>query len=80
MEGSSQQSGSSKKKSRPVGPIRIHTDGKPFGPYYDALVDHLSWYVCHCDEFSPILTWTDHKHAGRVEVLYRELTVSYLDY
>ena len=80
MEGSSSQQSRSKKKSRPVGPICIHTDGKPFGPYYDALVDHLSRHVCHCDEFSPILSWTDHKHAGRVEVLYRELTVSYLDY
>jgi hypothetical protein len=81
MEGSSSGTQSrSKKKNKPVGPIKIHTDGKPFGTHYDALADSIARHVTHCDEFSPVLSWPEHKNAGRVQRLYMELTVSYLAY
>lgn len=80
MASSSSYTGKSKKKNRPIGPISIHIDGRPFGPYYDALVERIGRHVCHCDEFRPDLTWPDHKLSGRVERLYIELTVSYLNY
>jgi len=69
-------SSQSRRKTRPVGPIQIDGDGCPFGPHYDALSDRISRHVCHCDEFSPALTWPDHKNSGRVEALYHELAVS----
>jgi hypothetical protein len=80
MEGSSSQQSKGRKKHRPIGPLDIHTDGTPYGIYYDALVDHMSRHVCHCDEFSPVLNWPEHKKAGRVQGLYMELTVSYFVY
>ena len=83
MEGSSsssQQGSKSKKKNRLIGPIQIHANGKPFVPHYDALTDHIATHVSYCDEFSPILNWPEHKNTGRVERLYRELTISYLAY
>ena len=81
MEGScSSQQSRSKKKNRPVGPIQIHTDGKPVGPHYDALVDHIARHVSYCNEFLSLLSWPEHKNTGRVEGLYRELTISYLAY
>ena len=67
---------SSKRENRSVGPISIHGDGKSYDIHYDAFVDHISRHVCHADEFPPALTWPDHKNSGRVERLYRELTVS----
>ena len=69
-------SSQSRRKTRPVGPIEIDGDGCSFGPLYDTLSDHISQHVYLCDEFSPALTWPDHKNSGRVEALYHELTVS----
>ena len=70
---------SSKRKNRPVGPISIHGDGKPYDIHYDALIDNISRHVCHADEFPPALTWPDHKNSGRVENLYRDMAVSYFN-
>ena len=73
---SSSQSSASRKKDKPVGPIDIDEEGRPYGPHYDALTERISSHVCHCDQFSPILTWADHKRAGRVQTLYEDITVS----
>src|SRR3954470_4452798 len=73
---SSSQGSASRKKARPVRPISIDDDGYPFGPHYDALTDHISSHVCHCDQFSPILKWADHKRVGRVQALYKDIAVS----
>ena len=71
-------SSQSRIKTRLVGPFQIDGDGFPFGPHYDALPDRINRHVCHCDEFSPALTWPDHKNSGRIEALYHELVVSYV--
>ena len=73
---SSSQGSQSRKKARPVGPIEIDDDGLPYGPHYDALAERISTHVCHCDEFDPTLTWSDHKKSGRVQALYEDLAVS----
>jgi len=69
-------SSQSRRKTRPAGPIQIDGDGYPFGPHYDALSNRISHHVYHCDEFSPTLTWPDHKNSWTVEALYHELAVS----
>jgi len=77
MASSSSQAGSAaRKKARPIGPILISEEGLPYGDHYAALTDRISTHVAHCDEFSPILTWSDHKRAGRVQSLYEDLAVS----
>ena len=77
MASSSSQAGNaSRKKAKPIGPIYIGEDGLPHGAHYPALTEPISTHVCHCDEFSPILTWSDHKRAGRVQSLYEDLAVS----
>ena len=73
---SSSQGSASRKKARPVGPLEIDDDGCPFGPHYDALAERISQHVCHCDEFSPALTWSEHKTSRRVQALYEDLAVS----
>src|SRR4051812_39360343 len=73
---SSSQGSASRKKARPVGPIEIDADGCPYGPHYDALAERISQHVCHCDEFSPALTWAVHKTSRRVQDLYENLAVS----
>lgn len=73
---SSHYVGRSKRKNRPIGPISIDAAGHPFGPHYDALTQRISRHVCHCDEFPPALSWPEHKAVGRVERLYRDMTVS----
>ena len=69
MASSSSQGSASRKKVRPMEPISIGDDGQLFGPHYDALTERISSHVCHCDQFSPILKWADHKRAGRVQDL-----------
>src|SRR3954466_8325246 len=73
---SSSQGSASRKKARLVGLISIDDDGHPFGPHYNALTERISSHVCHCDQFSPILKWADHKRAGRVQALYENIAVS----
>ena len=73
---SSSQGSASRKKVRPVGPTEIDADGRAYGPHYDALAERISQHVCHCDEFSPALTWSKHKKSGRVQALYEDITAS----
>ena len=79
MTSSSSSTSKSKRKDRPVGPISLDGHGQPYGPHYDALIDRISRYVCHDDEFPPDLTWSDHKNAGRVHRLYMDMDASYFN-
>ena len=73
---SSSQGSASRKKARPVGLIEIDADGCPYGPHYNALAERISQHMCHCDKFSPALTWPEHKTSERVQALYEDLAVS----
>ena len=73
------QPASLSEKNRPVGPISLDGKGHPYGPHYDALVERINQHVCYAVEFSPALTWPDHKNSGRVHRLYLDMAVSYFN-